>query len=151
MEKFDIYIIKGIINNPSFQEMKDYDLEELWWNKSGFIGLNLDLKKAIKTKKELIKRKMVVAISPILYRESKKISRNEAEKIAKKELNKLKNINNKYGELINGIESPIWFAFLADDYELQKKGYIPGYWGCYIDKVSGEQVHKDIILKYEFL
>ena len=151
MEKFDIYIVSETIKKPLIHILNDYNLQDSWWNKRGFIGLSLDLENAKEIKKQLTQRGMVLTISPILYRESKKVSYNQAKNTALNELNRLKNINSKYGELKNGLDSPIWYAFLADDYELQKEGYTSGYWGCYIDKISGVEVGKDIIMKYEFL
>ena len=151
MEKFDIYIIKETVNNPLLDLTNRHQLQDLWWKEKGFIGLNLELEEAKKIKNQLISKQMITKISPVSYREKKNILYEEAKKIAKKELNALKLENKEYGELKEGIDSPIWFAFLADDYELQKQGYVPGYWGCYIDKLNGNIISKDIIMKYEFL
>ena len=57
----------------------------------------------------------------------------------------------RYGSLKETNKHPMWYIFVANDYKLQAEGYTPGYWGCYIDKISGEIVSKQDVLYYQFL
>ncbi|MGM5632119.1 hypothetical protein O2K51_14565 [Apibacter raozihei] len=147
---YDIYLKKALDKDPLIlNENNNIN----WWKNKGFIGLNLDLEKIKDLKKIFIQNKIQILIVPINYRDNKSISYEDAQRIANENFlkTKIKLGENRFGEIKDGVESPIWYPFLADDYVLQEEGYTPGYWGCYVDKLSGKILDKKTIMFYEFL
>ncbi len=149
MEKFDVYILKPIDDNPNI--LSDYNLNENWWKAKGFINLSLEVKTAQSIKANLLSKGIVASISPIKYRENKHISFETSKQKVLEKYNTVVTNGKKLGKLKSGPESPIWYSFFADDYALQEEGYVPGYWGCYIDKITGEEMDKKTIIGYQFL
>jgi len=45
----------------------------------------------------------------------------------------------------------MWFFFFADDFVLQEEGYAPGFWGVYIDKLTGKIMDPEEVRFYQFL
>ena len=55
------------------------------------------------------------------------------------------------GELRYYHSHPMWFFFFADDFVLQEEGYAPGFWGVYIDKLTGKIMDTEEVRFYQFL
>lgn len=149
MELFDLYLIHQL-NEQEFKLLVGVCKLPSKPLKS-FLGLKMDLKHSINLKKQLDKNKIAVFIVPIAYT-SPKIDYATAQEIAENEFLKVAEKDEKrYGLLNAGAEHPMWFTFVADDYALQAEGFVPGYWGCAIDKITGKLVEKKEMIYYQFL
>lgn len=148
MELFDLYLIHQLNEQECklIAEVCKLPLKLI----QGFLGLKMDLKHSINLKKQL-DNKIAVFIVPIAYT-SPKIDYATAQEIAENEFLKVAEKDEKrFGQLNTGAEHPMWFTFVADDYALQAEGFVPGYWGCAIDKITGKLVEKKEMIYYQFL
>lgn len=149
--KYDLFIRKGVENEPNANIVFS-NLEKGWWKKEKyFLGFQESLDSIQFIKEELKKINISAYIVPIAYKKTK-INIEQAEEIANKEFSKVKAESpHRYGEL-NCISShPIWYEFFADDYVLQGKGYIPGIWGIFINKLTGKTMDFEEVKYYQFL
>ncbi|MCV9934093.1 hypothetical protein OIU80_17565 [Flavobacterium sp. LS1R47] len=150
METYDLYIINAI-NTLDQNSLDIYEIKQEKLSNNSFLESKLDLKKAKELKNVLSKKNISSLIVPIEYKEPK-IDYFEARKIAEEEYIMVKNKEIKrYGDLKDAPNNPMWYTFIADDYKLQEEGYVPGYWGCSIDKITGRIVDKKEIIYYQFL
>lgn len=106
------------------------------------------LKEAIEIVKALRKNNINAELYPAEYA-NVQISVDKAWEIAKAEYNKVKSLNPaNYGDLQNGSDRPIYYNFYCRDYEKEKSGMIPGYYGIRVDKITGKLVSKQEAMEY---
>ncbi|MDO4729079.1 MAG: hypothetical protein Q4B43_08770 [Bacteroidota bacterium] len=148
--KYDLFLSSKIIDIS--EDVKMLIPIEIWWKKQNdFLGLELSLEQAKELKKHLEKAQIMLKIIPILYK-NPKITFEKAKNIAFNEYSKVKSANiNRYGDFKIGSDHPIWYSFFSDDYTLQEQGYTPGYWGVYVDKLTGNIMGNQEIIHYLFL
>ena len=127
--------------------MNTFDIYDLKENKFLNLSINIDEAKAEK------KKSSSYIIVPDIYKNIENgIDKLKAKEIATREFKIVSEKNpDRYGSLKETNKHPMWYIFVANDYKLQAEGYTPGYWGCYIDKISGEIVSKEDVLYYPFL
>ena len=127
--------------------MNTFDIYDLKENKFLNLSINIDEAKAEK------KKSNSYIIVPDIYKNIENgIDKLKAKEIATREFKIVSEKNpDRYGSRKETNKHPMWYIFVANDYKLQAEGYTPGYWGCYIDKISGEIVSKEDVLYYQFL
>ena len=127
--------------------MNTFDIYDLKENKFLNLSINIDEAKAEK------KKSNSYIIVPDIYKNIENgIDKLKAKEIATREFKIVSEKNpDRYGSLKETNKHPMWYIFVANDYKLKAEGYTTGYWGCYIDKISGEIVSKEDVLYYQFL
>lgn len=141
-KQFDLFLFNPFETsiNHSIAELIDKKLEDNFWSKGGFFGMNISLSKAQGIAKMLRSVGAYVQIVPSDYR-IPKITQQEAAKTALSELKRIQTENpvEEMSELFEQKHhEPMWWCFRSDlRREQHDEGRIPGCVFLNVDKLDG--------------
>ena len=147
---YDIILTQKTLQIPQLDSAieKKYALPISWWENLRVYHLNATKEDLIKISRSIKDARGRYIAYPSNYA-TPAISLNEAkEKALAYYEEKLKEAPQRYGALIRGADTPLYFSFIAPDYIAQENGYVPGTIGFDIDKITGELTDKNLIRDY---
>ena len=142
---YDLYIQADADSEPDVPAdmLAQYGMLDRYWESDDYLNLSLPKEVAFIIAKAIEKKDGVALVYPkqyrhprVSYEQSKQIAFEYYQQLIEKE-------PNRYGKIKEMEYNPIWYNYVADDYVLQEQGWIPGFKGLPVDKLSGKILSKE--------